>query len=464
MAALYDKIKNIPFLPSSTFVSALINLARFGVLYAVICLPIDLYRVLKNLVLGNYKVNRVLVGLVVLLLFLFVVLYHKQIADGTLRLNSDLVVLRKCDDEVYLNRQTNLGRYDDVIPWFTLNDAGKRKKTAVVSRSAIDPIEDYDGATPKSWDEYALDKWTGVTDKTGQIVSGELSVEEAWEQFKKHIKEDVYAPVRDWLVQPFEEDPQALAGKRKETQHLIVEGFREGAQGAQGAQGAKCPKYRYSDIKAELDAEDAAALEEKAYQKALVQFHSDDAPSGTKPHEVELINRKTNEYHPIAYSISLWVYLAPLTENYSSEKTILNFSNKLILCLSTDGSTMYVDIDAKWNKHDERLNDDPLYPKARQSGRVGKRVFALDTFAHQRWNHVVITTDHDGHMNAFINSVLVATNVHVRPDTSAKGSAHMIYLGEKNGARGKAKCVHYYNKTLTQLDVSLLYRRVPHLV
>ena len=464
MARLYNKIKGIPFLPSSTFVQSLLNIARFGVLYVLVCLPVDLCTTLKNLVLGNYKVDRAIVGIVVLLLFFFVLLYHRQIADGTLRLNSDLVVLRKCTGEVYLHRQTNLGRYNDLIPWYTLDAVGKRKR-AVVSRSAIDPIEDDDG-TPSNLYIGKTRRGTFVfgtiittiSDKTDQILSGELSVEDAWEQLKKHIKEDVYAPVRDWLVQPFEEDPQTLAGQRKETQHLIVEGFREGAQGAQ------CSKHTYSDVKADLDAEEAAAIEDAAYEDALHQFHSDDDGEkvATRPHDVDLVSRTTDEFHPIAYSISLWVYIAPLTDNYPSEKTLLNFSNKLILCLGRDGTTMYVDIDAEWNKHDGKLNENPLAPKARQSGRVGKRVFALDTFAHQRWNHVVITTDHDGRMNAFINRVLVATNVHVRPSTSARND--MIYLGEKNGARGKATCVYYYSKTLTQFDVSLLYNKVPHLV
>lgn len=315
---------------------------------------------------------------------------------------------------------------------------------------------------------FARKKITIISDKTEQILSGELSVEEAWEQFKAYMKEDVYAPVRDWLVKPFDADessgvgdgisyydPDALAGRRKETKHLIVEGF--------GAQ--QCSGYRYENVKSDLDAEDAEEQEREAHEREVQQLHSEDGYERStmrRRDETELVSRRTHEFHPIAYSVSLWVYLAPLTENYSSEKTLLNFSNKLILCMGTDGATMYVDIDAEWDPQEAELNQDPLAPKERRKSRVGQRVFALDTFAHQRWNHVVITTDHDGHMNAFINNVLVATNVDVRPSTSARND--MIYLGEKKGARGKIKCVYYYSKALTQIDVSLLYKSVPHLV
>ena len=188
-------------------------------------------------------------------------------------------------------------------------------------------------------------------------------------------------------------------------------------------------------------------------------------PSTSAPPPPDDIGRKRykllrmgERIHRINYSISLWFYIAPLTENYHHEMNILNFSNKVVVSLGTDGTVIYVDVDSRLNEGQLRHDKNPNMAKNKVKGRVAKRIFALDTFAHQRWNHLALTTDHEGRMNAFINGILVATNDDVRPDLGPNN--HMIYLGEKGGAKGMVKAVYYYNKVLTKTDVELLYKKM----
>ena len=198
MQKLYDKVQGIPFLPNATAVHALYNMARFGVLYTVLCLPMDLYRVGRNVVLGRYSIGRIGMGAVVLLIFAFVMLYGGQLVDGTLKLNRSLVVLRR--DEVYLNRQTNLGWYNDITPWqLDMPDEmrSRSESEGVVRRGRIDPLM-------PAGDNAA----GGASGTLKSVLEGEVSVEEALERTGRYLKEDVYVPVRDWLVRPFDESEE----------------------------------------------------------------------------------------------------------------------------------------------------------------------------------------------------------------------------------------------------------------
>jgi hypothetical protein len=313
----------------------------------------------------------------------------------------------------------------------------KRGRVGVVKRGDVDLRgEEVEGGIEKGSVEYYI---------AGMIV-GEVSVEEAFDALHKYLKDDVYKKTRDWFLKPFKEDDDGIVDgdvdSTTQTVHRIVESFKN------------------SDEKFDSDSDN-------------VESNSDisDSSGAKKDGPYELLNMK-NLVHRLSYSLSLWVYISPTTENYPSEKNILNFANKLALCLSRDGTTIYVDLDIKTDKVGEvssgevnqrsiEMEADMGVSKGRGHGRIGKRVMAIDTFAHQKWNHIVVSTYSDGRINFFMNNVLVGTQDGIIFDVSSEASGYMIYLGEKGGVRGMARDVYYYRKSLTKTDVSLLYHRAP---
>lgn len=433
---LYRKIQNIPFIPSKNVLEAVANMVKFAVLYLLICLPIDVFKLSKSVVLGRFGVLGVAVLVAVVLVFLFLILYGGKIKDGTFKLNKALTVLRK--DEVYLTHQTNLGFYDDVIVWdFESDDVMKEtaggKDLAILKPGDLEPVlsdEELNGAHVS-----ILNGWWGenvtVPKTVRQFVGGEIELEDVFERAKRYLHDDVYLNIKAWLVLP-EERPAV-------ERDYVVEGLcdresvmREIASGEDG---------------------ESATARELEWERPSIPPPPDD--SDRKRYK---LLRMGERVHRINYSLSLWFYIAPLTENYRHEMNILNFSNKVVVSLGTDGTTIYVDVDSRLNERQSRHDKNPNLAKNKVKGRVAKRVFALDTFAHQRWNHLTLTTDHEGRMNAFMNGVLVATNDDVRPDLGPNN--HMIYMGEKGGAKGMVKAVYYYNKVLTKTDVGLLYNKM----
>lgn len=436
---LYHKIQNIPFIPSKNILEAIANMLKFTVLYLLICLPIDAFKLSKSIVLGRFGFLGVASLVLVVLVFLFLILYGGKIRDGTFKLNKRLTVLLK--DEVYLTHQTNLGFYDDVILWDFENDDVMKETTggknlAILTPDGIDPIlsdEELNGAHIS-----ILNGWWGenvaVPKTIRQFVGGEIGYDVVLDRAKRYLHDDVYLNIKAWLVLP-EERPTV-------EREYVVEGMEQGCR----------DKVMDELIKGEND-EDG---ENKAKRESELSQYPE---SGDLDKNRYKLLRMSERIHRINYSLSMWFYIAPLTENYRHEMNILNFSNKIVVSLGTDGTVIYVDVDSKLNDTELRHDRNPNYAKNHRKGRVAKRVFALDTFAHQRWNHLALTTDHGGKMNAFVNGVLVATNNSVDPDLGANN--HMIYLGEKNGAKGMIKAVYYYNKVLTKSDVELLNNNMP---
>ena len=438
MVKLYEKISRIPYLPSVTVWEAIYNAIRFSVLYVLVCLPIDGYRLMKDLLVGRYSIGKTSILVVLIVLVLFVFFYGRQLTRGVLRLNGSLTVLQR--GEVYLNRQTNIGWYDEVIPMDPSDDnvfkemIYKRGRVGIVKLGDVNlKGEEVEGGIVKGSVEYYI---------AGMIV-GEVSVEETFDALQKYLKEDVYTKTREWLLKPFKEDENVIVDgdidSTVRTTHRVVETFKNSDDGSDSNRGESAD--------------------------------GSDSPEMKNDGPYDLLNMK-NMVHRLSYSLSLWVYMSPITENYTSEKNILNFANKLALCLSRDGTTIYVDLDIKTdkvgivksgevNERSVEIEADVDVPKRRGHGRIGKRVMAIDTFAHQKWNHIVVSTYSDGRINFFMNNVLVGTQDGIIFDVSSDASRYMIYLGEKGGVRGMARDVYYYRKPLTKTDVSLLYHRAP---
>tara|TARA_Y100001958_G_C21209353_1_gene535201 strand:+ start:287 stop:1624 length:1338 start_codon:yes stop_codon:yes gene_type:complete len=442
MIKLYERISKIPFLPSLTVWEAIYNMIRFLVLYVLVCLPIDGYRLIKGFLVGRYRIGKTSILVVLIVLVIFVFLYGRQLTRGVLKLNSSLTVLHR--GELYLNRQTNIGWYDEVIPMYASDDnvfkemIYKRGRVGVIRRGDVDLRGEIEGGIEKGSVEYYI----------AGIIVGEVSVNEAFDALQKYLKDDVYIKTRDWFLKPFKEDDDGIVdgdidGKVRTT-HRILESFTN------------------SD-----DDIDSNRRNVDGISNVSESSHAD------TNHDVpyELINMK-NLVHRLSYSLSLWIYFSPVTENYTSEKNILNFANKLALCLSRDGTTIYVDLEIKTDnigevKSDE-VNDrsveveaDVSVSKKRGHGRIGKRVLAIDTFAHQKWNHIVVSTYSDGRINFFMNNVLVGTQDGIIFDVTSGASDYMIYVGEKAGVKGMVRDIYYYRKSLTKTDVSLLYHKAP---
>lgn len=421
---LYAWINKLPFLPNNDILEAVWNLTRYVLLYILICLPIDIYRVLKGIFTGKQSLGAPFLILIAIVILAFIVLYGSRLKDGVLNLNRSLVVLRR--NEVYLNRRTNIGFYDDVIIWE--EDPDPRKKKVLVKRGKLEPVHEYKKDSISmdvlGLGEKVVNTSEGVSKAVYDVTTGKISItgffEDAWE----YIKENPIKEFKEWLIAP--EDTQQRVGEYNMHPESPL---RERVEGFQ------CKEDKERERK---ENEENQEKEEKEKQKKI------DADIVRR--DMEIVEMKYNRVHQIAYSLSMWLYLAPTFENHSNEPNLLNFSNKLIVCLGRNGSTIYVDIDSEISG----------------SKRIAKRVFAIDTFARQKWIHFVITTDNTGKMNAFMNNVLVATNDTILPSTTPGN--HMIYIGEKGGTSGMARDIYYYNKTLTRTDVSLLYNGIPLLV
>lgn len=433
---LYEWISTIPYLPNRSFLDAVWNLIRYIILYIIVCLPIDLYRVCKGIVLGKQSLGTPILLLIAIIILLFFIFYGRKIKDGALKLNTSLVVLRR--ERVYLNIQTNIGLYDDIILWNTDRDRILRDENAArgkdadskqiaVKRGKLEPIPEYHGERIAldvlGVGDTVIDMTSGVSKAVYDVTTGESSITDSIKDAWKYLKENPIKDLKEWLILP--EDAES-SWRRKRGEHFVHP-------------ENKLPSYRDPSYREGMQGRCSRPNKERDDPLKPVKMQ--------RRGEFEL-KYESQRVHQIAYSLSMWFYFATPHEQYAKESNLLNFSNKLILCMSRDGSTIYVDLDSE-------LLPDSKEPRQR----TAKRVFALDTFAHQRWNHVVITTDHTGRMNAFVNSVLVATNDTVLPET--KAGNHMIYLGDKMGVSGMARDVYYYNKVLTHMDVSLLYNGIP---
>lgn len=435
LTELYKKIQGIPFIPNETVVDAILNMFKYAILYILVCIPIDVFNLCKDIILGRFGFTGVLVLSIVLIIFLFLVVYGKKIKDGTFKFNDSLTVLRK--DELYLNSQTNLGFYDDVIKWDFADDDVLRetvggKSLAILKPGNLEPVlsdEELNGANVS-----ILNGWWGdnisIPRTLREYIDGKIGYDVVLDRMKNYVHDDIYFKIKAWLISP----------------DVVEMREKQGVVGTIGDEGY-CNKADALEVLKE-DGEEVEGDVEKG----------DDLDRRRRYD----ILRMSDRIHRINYSLSMWFYIAPLTENYINEMTILNFSNKVVISLGRDGTVIYVDVDVDVGERDLRGDMNVNKVKNKRLGRVRKRVFALDTFAHQRWNHLAITTDHVGRMNAFMNGILVATNEDVMPDLEPKN--RMIYVGEKRGAKGMLKYLYYYNKVLTKTDVTLLYNKMHLLV
>ena len=432
LAKLYKMIQGIPFLPNETVVDAILNMFKYAILYILVCIPIDVFNLCKDIVLGKFGFTGVLTLSIVLIIFLFLVVYGKKIKDGTFKFNDSLTVLHK--DELYLNSQTNLGFYDDVIKWDFANDdvlkeTAGGKNLAILKPGELEPVlskEELNGANVSILNGWWNDN-ISIPKTLREYIDGKVGYDVVLDRMKNYVHDDIYLKIKAWLISPD-----------------VVEMREKQGVGTLGKEGY-CNKVDALEVL--KDGEEVEGDIEK-----------DDLDKRRKYD----ILRMSDRIHRINYSLSMWFYIAPLTENYINEMTILNFSNKVVISLGRDGTVIYVDVDVDMSERDLRGDMNVNKIKNKHLGRVRKRVFALDTFAHQRWNHLAITTDHVGRMNAFMNGILVATNDDVMPDLEPKN--RMIYIGEKRGVKGMLKYLYYYNKVLTRTDVALLYNKMHLLV
>lgn len=389
----YDRINQMPFRKYPSVVQAVLNLVMFVALYLVVCLPFDLFRLVRNAILGRGDMRLVVSICVILLLVIGAIVYGKKMRRVSNKLNERMAVVQK--ESVYLDVQTKLGRFYEVVPWEretddVLNEMhfgkevtmkmpnGGDIKTAVVR----DPYDD-EGAVER---------------KARLVFAGEISVQEALEDLAEYLRDDVFGGIKNWLVQP-DEPPEK-------------EGFFGGSEDEdQSADGEK---------------------EEKEEKEKVFLLPKD------------RVQRVDN-------SLSLWLYL--VGANYKSEVNLVNVGGKIVVSLGKDGSTVYVDMNVPVGEDGKPL------PTGSQSVESRHRVLEIGTLAHQRWNHLALTTTHDGKIHAFVNGVLVATN-RVNMYTRSTTDDGLVFLGHDGGAKGMVKEVYYYHKTLTKADVMLLHNHL----
>lgn len=192
MEKIYGYISKIPFLPNKTFFDAIFNMVKYVILYTIVCLPIDIYRILKNIVLGNYDIKSLFLISVIVLLIIFVVLYGKKIKQSVLSFNNDLVVLRK--EPVFFNKRTLIGRYNDVIIWKpdddkVLNEQPYLKEEIKKSEYFLKHIKD-----------------RPIVQVLQDFFEGKISTVDTIKIYGTMAKEDILHPIKNWLLQPSKDE------------------------------------------------------------------------------------------------------------------------------------------------------------------------------------------------------------------------------------------------------------------
>ena len=146
--------------------------------------------------------------------------------------------------------------------------------------------------------------------------------------------------------------------------------------------------------------------------------------------------------HRYRYSLSAWFTINPQPPNtraaYKKYTTILNFGNKPHVQFNSKENTLRVQVQIKDNGGNVILKD--IYTE--------KNVVPF-----QKWNHIVINYD-GGNMDVFLNGVLVAS----KPNVAPYMQYDEVISGENQGIEGGICNVAYYNRILTQGEISLEYK------
>jgi len=142
--------------------------------------------------------------------------------------------------------------------------------------------------------------------------------------------------------------------------------------------------------------------------------------------------------HYYHYALSGWFTINPQPPNtraaYSNYTDILNYGNKPRVQFNSAKNILRVQV---------QTDDNTIVDVYSAEGVV----------LFQRWNHIVINYD-GGNMDVFLNGVLVGSKPNIAPYMEYDN----VIVGADNGIEGGVCNIVYYNRNLTQSEISMEYR------
>ena len=142
--------------------------------------------------------------------------------------------------------------------------------------------------------------------------------------------------------------------------------------------------------------------------------------------------------HYYHYALSGWFTINPQPPNtraaYSNYTDILNYGNKQRVQFNSAKNILRVQV---------QTDDNTIVDVYSAEGVV----------LFQRWNHIVINYD-GGNMDVFLNGVLVGSKPNIAPYMEYDN----VIVGADNGIEGGVCNIVYYNRNLTQSEISMEYR------
>ena len=155
------------------------------------------------------------------------------------------------------------------------------------------------------------------------------------------------------------------------------------------------------------------------------------------------INDEDPDYR-YRYSLSAWFTINPQPPNtraaYNKYTTILNYGNKPHVQYNSKENTLRVHVQTDDNTDSRKIITKEIYS-------------AKGVVPFQKWNHIVINYD-GGNMDIFLNGVLVAS----KPNVAPYMQYDEVVSGENEGIEGGICNVAYYDRILTQGEISLEYK------
>jgi len=151
---------------------------------------------------------------------------------------------------------------------------------------------------------------------------------------------------------------------------------------------------------------------------------------------------KSNKFN-YHYSLSAWFYINPQPPNTSSAYTqytsILNYGNKP---------------NVQYNGEKNSLRIMTSLGTKEVGGTAPEiEIFETNNILYQKWNHIVINYD-GGNMDVFLNGELVGSKPNIAPYMTYEN----VISGHENGIHGGICNVVYYDHTLSNSNIKLMYK------
>lgn len=144
------------------------------------------------------------------------------------------------------------------------------------------------------------------------------------------------------------------------------------------------------------------------------------------------IHEKYSKKYKYEYSLSSWFWINPQPPN--TKKAYTKFTNILDY-----GGMPTIQINSKKNKLRVKIKNNV--------------VFETSTILYQRWNNLTVNYD-KGTMDIFINGELVSSTPSISPYLTMEN----IKVGEHHGIEGAMTNIVYYNRILSSVEISYIYK------